>query len=68
MRWVGYPEVLGITRQSSVDWLAGIRRNRDRHHFVVPADGLGVAGDTHHASRRFTSFLQVVYRCLLPPL
>jgi RimJ/RimL family protein N-acetyltransferase len=48
MRWVCYPEGLGITREGALDWLAVIRRDPHRHHFVVIAAGIGFCGEAYY--------------------
>ena len=39
MRWVCYPDGLGITSREAVEWLAAIRRDSHCRHLVVLADG-----------------------------
>jgi RimJ/RimL family protein N-acetyltransferase len=48
MRWVGYPHGLGILKDGALEWLRGIRRDRDRHHFVVIASGIGFCGEAYY--------------------
>lgn len=50
MRWVCYPEGLGMTREDALRWLEGIRREAGRHHFVVLAAGTGFCGETYYAA------------------
>ena len=48
MRWVCFPDGLGITREGAADWLAAIRRDAHRHHYVVIAGGIGFCGEAYY--------------------
>lgn len=48
MRWVCYPDGLGITMQGAIDWLAWLRRDEHRHHYVVIAVGTGFCGEAYY--------------------
>jgi RimJ/RimL family protein N-acetyltransferase len=45
MRWVGFPDGLGIDDASLRAWYDRVRRDPDRHHFVVRDEELGFCGE-----------------------
>lgn len=49
MRWVCYPEGLGISRRGAEEWLTALRRDSRRHHFVV-VDGEAFCGEAYYAA------------------
>jgi RimJ/RimL family protein N-acetyltransferase len=52
MRWVGYPDGLGIDERGAREWFAQLRRDPERHHFVVSTDDLAFAGELYYRVER----------------
>jgi RimJ/RimL family protein N-acetyltransferase len=52
MRWVGYPDGLGIDEHGARAWFDQQRLDPDRHHFVAETDSLGFVGELYYRVER----------------
>jgi len=49
MRWVGFPDGLGLNPDSIREWFERVEANPHRHHFVVSSSLLGFCGEAYYA-------------------
>lgn len=58
MRWVEFPEGLGIDETEMESWFVALQGNPDSHHFVIRDEALGFCGEVYYRadrSRRWAS-------------
>lgn len=48
MKYVGYPDGLGVTIEDMRKWLVMNNANLDRHHYVVYAPEIGFCGEVYY--------------------
>lgn len=48
MKWVGFPNGLEYDLEKAKKWFSELRKDSNRHHFVVYCEGVGFCGEVYY--------------------